>query len=123
MYVSSWVENPFNNPLVGAFYIGFVIIMILLGNTGFMLGHYFYRRKKDKLVILGAIIGGVLTVLPFLLRWGVWWQVGTQSEIETSMGYSFWEPPFFHGWLIFMSYLAVTTVLALIWFKKVSKKI
>jgi hypothetical protein len=123
MYITNWVENPFNNPLVAGFYIGFGIIMILLGNAGFMLGHYFYRRNKDKLVILGAIIGGALTILPFLLRWGIWWKVGTQLDIETNMGYSFWQPPFFYGWLIIMSYLVATTVLALLWFKKVSGKI
>ncbi len=123
MYISGWVENPANHPLVAGFYIGFLIAMMLLGNIGFMFAHHLYRRNKDKLVVYGFIIGCVLTFLPFLLRWGVWWKVGTQIEIDANMGYSFWQPPFFYGWLAIMSYLVITTVFAVYWFKKVSGKI
>jgi len=118
MYVTAWVENPFNRPLVAGFYVLFLIAMVLLGNLGFMLGHYWYKKGKDKWVVYGAIVGGILTVLPFLLRWGVWWNIGTYAEVTAGGGYSFWQPPFFHGWLVIMSYLAITTVLTGLWFKK-----
>jgi hypothetical protein len=82
MYVSGWVENPFDRPLVAGFYVLFLIAMMLLGNFGFMLAHSWYKKGKDKLVVIWAIIGGILTVLPFILKWGVWWHIGTQSQIE-----------------------------------------
>jgi hypothetical protein len=86
MYITGWVEMPFNRPLVAGFYILFLIAMVLLGNLGFMLAHYWYRKGKDKWVVYGSIAGGILTVLPFLLRWGVWWKVGTLAEIEAGGG-------------------------------------
>lgn len=118
MYIGSWVEAPFNRPLVAGAYVLFLIVMVILGNVGFILGHHWLRKGKDRLVAAGAIAGGILTALPFLLRWGVWWRVGTYQDITTGAGYSFWQPPFFYGWLVVMSYLVLTTVWTGIWFWK-----
>lgn len=118
MYTTDWVENTFNNPMVASFYVVFMLAMIFLGNIGFMLGHYCYRKGKDKIVTYTAILGAFLTILPFLLRWGVWMQVGTYSQIQSKTGYSFWQPPFFYGWLFWMSYCAITLIIALAWFRK-----
>lgn len=123
MYVSGWVENPFDRPLVAGFYVVFLIAMMLLGNFGFMLGHYWYKKGKDKLVVIWAIIGVILTALPFILKWGVWWNIGTKSQIEAGTGYSFFKPPFFYGWLVIISYLVIGTVLTGLWFKKQGSKI
>lgn len=118
MYTSAWVEDPFNRPAVAIFYILFLMAMVLLGNIGFILGHYWYRKGKDRLVVLGSVIGIILTFLPFLLKWGVWWTIGTHAEFGSGGGASFWQPPFFYGWLLVMGYFAVITVLVGIWFKK-----
>jgi hypothetical protein len=67
-------------------------------------------------VVWGAVLGAVATYLPFFVRWGVWWRVGTYQEFHAGGGYSFWSPPFFHGWLVVMSYLVVASVLAGLWF-------
>jgi hypothetical protein len=118
MYIGSWVEAPFNRPLVAGAYVLFLIIMVVLGNIGFILGHYWLRKGKDRLVVFVAVIGGCLTILPFLLKWGVWWKVGTYQMITSGEGYSFWQPPFFHGWIVVMGYLALTTIISGIWFRK-----
>ncbi len=120
MYVngSAWFEAPFNRPLVVGFYVLFMIVMMVLGNVGFILAHHWYQKGKDKFVIYGSIIGLILTGLPFLLRWGVWWKVGTYAEIQAGGGYSFFQPPFFYGWLGIMGYLAIVMILAGLWFKR-----
>ncbi len=118
MYVSGWVENPYNRPWVALFYVLFAIVMIVLGNVGFILGHRWYRQGHDKRVMIGAIIGVALTLLPFVLRWGVWFKVGTFGEVTGGGGTSFFDPPFFAGWAGIMSYMAITTVAMCIWLKK-----
>lgn len=120
MYVTDWVEKTFNNPAVGVFYVLFMIAMIILGNIGYILGHYCYLRGKDKLVPYITVVGAFLTVLPFLLRWGVWMEVGTYSQIQSDSGYSFWQPPFFYSWLVLMLYGAGTFMIAALWFRKKS---
>jgi len=122
MHVTGWVENPFNRPLVAGFYVLFLIAMVLLGNVGFILGHHWYKKGKDKWVIYGAVIGAILTFLPFLLKWGVWWNVGQYDEVMAGRGASFWKPPFFYGWLVVMSYFFIITILTGIWFKKRGSK-
>lgn len=123
MYVSAWVENPFNRPLAVSFYVLFLVAMVLLGNIGYILAHHWYKKGKDKWVVYGSIIGAILTVLPFLLKWGVWWKVGTFAEKEAGAGYSFWQPPFIYGWMVFMGWLLIGTILAGIWFKKTGDKL
>lgn len=115
MYVTGWVEDPYDRPWVAGFYVAFTLAMILIGNFAFILGHHWYRTGRDRWVVAGAAIGVALTVLPFLLRWGVWWRVGTWEEVRAGLGYSFWETPFFGGWAVIMSYLVVTTVGMGIW--------
>lgn len=117
MYISNWVEDPYNKPLVAAFYVLFGIIMVLIGNLGFILAHRWYQAGKDTWVIYGSIAAVFLTVLPFLIKWGIWMKVGTYADINGPGGYSFWQAPFFHGWLGIMGYLFATIVLAGLWFK------
>ncbi|MCP4370260.1 MAG: hypothetical protein GY797_19420 [Deltaproteobacteria bacterium] len=76
MSTTAWVESPSNRPFVAGFYILFMFLIVFLGNVGFILAHHWYLKKKDKFVVYGLIAGGILTVLPLLLRWGVWWKVG-----------------------------------------------
>jgi hypothetical protein len=123
MYTVQWIENAFNNPPVAALYVLFYMGMIVLGNTGFLLGHFFYKKKKDRLVVAGIIIGCILTVLPFLMRWGCWLRVGTYAEVTSGGGYPFGSAPFFIGWLIMMIYLVVAGIGAGIWFIKTGKKL
>ena len=120
MYLTDWVEQPFNRPLVAGFYVVFLMLILVLGNLGFALGHHWIRLGRHRWVTCGAILGGLLTVLPFLLRWGVWWKVGTYQDFLSGSGYSFWSPPFFWGWLVVMSYLAVSSVIAGLWFLRQS---
>jgi hypothetical protein len=110
MYVSGWFEKTYNNPPVGVFYIAFMMIMVLLGNAGYIVSHYLYQKGKDKTVTLIAWIAGFLTILPFLLRWGVWWHVGTFDMIQKGSGYSFFQPPFFYSWLGLMLYFLFATI-------------
>lgn len=122
MYVTDWLENPFNRPFAAGIYALFIVLMILLGNIGYILGHYWYIKGKDRLVIWGSIVGIILAILPFIVRWGVWWQIGTYAQVQVNQGYSFWKTPFFGGYLFFVGYFIVTTVLTGIWFKKKGSK-
>lgn len=123
MYVTSWVENTYDSPIKAAFYVLFVILMVILGNFGYILAHHWYQKGKDKWVIIGSAIGLFLTVLPFMLKWGVWMNIGTYAEIQSGAGYSFWDPPFFHGWLGIMSYLGLVIFLSGLWFRTKSKQL
>ncbi len=118
MYVSGWVEDPYNRPWAAGFYIAFLLAMILIGNFGFILGHHWLRAGRERWVVAGSVIGVFLTLLPFALRWGVWWRVGTYAEIQAGQGYSFWAQPFVGGWAVVMGYLVLTTVGMGIWLKK-----
>ena len=123
MYVSSWFENAYDNPIVVASYILFVIAMILIGNLGYILGHYWYKTKHDRFVVWGLLTGLVLTFLPFLLKWGSWKLIGNYAEVSAGKGYPFGEAPFFNGWLGIMAYMIITGVLFGIWFRIKSKKL
>ena len=123
MFTVQWIENSYNNPVVAAVYVIFVIAMILCGNFGYLLGHYFYKKKKDKFVKYTLLAGIVFTFLPFLLRWGSWRKIGTFAEIQAGGGYPFGESPFFGGWLCIMGYLLLTGIIAGIWFLKKSREL
>jgi len=111
MYVCPWPERPFDRPWVAGFYVLFAIVMVLLGNVGFVLAHHWIRKGRLVLVKIGAAVGVGLTVLPFLIEWGVWSRVGTYREVvEEGGGYPFGEAPFFSGWLVVISYLIVGTL-------------
>lgn len=122
MYMTNWFQIPYNNPLVTGMYVLFVIVMILLGNLGFILAHQWYLKGKDKRVVIASIVGGFLTILPFMVKYGVWWRVGTYEEIQAGISYSFWEPPFFHGWLVIMGYLVTVSILMGLWLKNRDKR-
>jgi len=124
MYVTAWLESPFDRPWVAGIYVLFGVVMILLGNVGFILAHAWIRKGRIRWVYAGAAIGLLLTALPFILRWGVWMNVGTHSEvIKNHGGYSFWAPPFFSGWLVVMCYMAVTLVVAGVILRKQAKRL
>jgi len=123
MYTVQWVENSYDNPLVAGFYVAFVIAMVICGNLGYLLGHYFYRKKWDQYVKYTLIAGIFLTFLPFIVRWGCWKKIGTFSEVTAGGGYPFGEAPFFSGWLCIMSYLFIVGTVVGLWFLKKSKKI
>lgn len=118
MYATGWAEAPYNRPLAAGFYVLFAVIMVVLGNVGFIMAHRWYQKGKDAWVVYGSISGVALTLLPFLLNWGVWLKIGTYAELASRGGYSFWQPPFFSGWLAIMSYLAVCTIGMGIWLSK-----
>ena len=123
MYTVQWIENAYNTPIIAAVYVLFVIAMVLFGNIGYWLGHYFYKKNLDKYVKLTLILGVALTFLPFIIKWGCWRRIGTFAEIKAGGGYPFGGSPFFEGWLCIMSYLLITLVIAGVWFNRKSKKI
>lgn len=121
MYKYQWVENAYDNPVVAAFYILFLIMMVLFGNAGYFLGHFFYLKGKDKWVIPVFLLGLLLTFLPFLLDWGIWNQIGTYNEIQEGGGYAFFSPPFFYGWLGIMSFMFLMFLIFAFWIYQKSK--
>ncbi|MES9906830.1 MAG: hypothetical protein ABW168_29645 [Sedimenticola sp.] len=102
------------------FYVFFVILMVLLGNAGYILAHAWLRQSRDKQVRLVAIISLFLTILPFLLQWGVWTKVDSYAQvIEAGADYYDWmQPPFHYGWAAIMRYITVATLLMGIWMKR-----
>lgn len=122
MYLWSWLEFPYNKPLVSGFYVTFMIFLIVLGNFGFIFGHQLIRLGKDNLVFVISLFSLILTVLPFFLRWGVWMRIGTYADFHAGLGYSFWEPPFFYGWLFIISYLLIAMLIFWWWLWKRDKR-
>lgn len=123
MYKAQWIENVYNNPFIAAFYIAFVIAMILLGNVGYILGHYWYKKGKDTYVVIGLILGVLLTFLPFILNWGVWEHIGTHDEITMGKGYPIFSGEFFKGWIGIICFMLITGLLTGTWFNITSKKL
>ena len=122
MYEAQWIENTFNNPIISAFYIAFVIAMIIFGNFGYILGHYWYYKGKDTNVLIGLVLGIILSFLPFFLNWGVWKYIGAYDEIMNGKGYPIFSGEFFQGWIGIMLFMITTAVIAGLWFMKTSKK-
>ncbi len=122
MYKTGWLDTPYDNPPVAFFTVFFVMLMVLLGNVGYIFGHWCYQTGKDRIVPWTTAAGFFLTILPFILNWGVWMKVGTYDEVSKGGGYSFMDPPFFYGWAIIMSWLAITTIATGIWFKNKADK-
>jgi hypothetical protein len=122
MYQTPWPEDPFNRPWVAAFYAGFGVIMVVLGNVGFILAHHWYRTGRATWVRVGMAVGGLLTVLPFLLRWGIWMRIGTYADVRGGGGYRFWDAPFFPGWLVMMSAMAVSVVVMGLVLRRLSRR-
>lgn len=123
MYKTAWLDKPFDNPPVAYFTVLFVVLMILLGNLGYIFGHWCYKAGKDKIVPWTMALGYFLTALPFIVDWGVWMKIGTYEDVVIKGGgYSFWQPPFFYGWAIIWIWLIVTAVGTGIWFKKTANK-
>lgn len=120
-YLTGLLENPFNRPLSAGFYVLFMLLMVILGNAGFMMAHHCYFRKKDRLAGALFIITLLLTFLPFLLRWGVWLKIGNYAQFKTGAGYPMAEPPFLYGMIGNMSYFFITSVIAGLWFRKKGK--
>lgn len=122
MYTTGWLDVPYDHPPVAFFTVLFVMLMVLLGNAGYMLGHWCYKKGRDWLVPWTAAAGYFLAVLPFIMKWGIWMKIGTYSEVSSGGGYSFWDPPFFYGWILIMSWLMITSIAIGVWFKKIADK-
>ena len=122
MYLTGWLENAFDRPLVAGFHVAYYVLMILLANTGFILGHYLIRKEKETFVIIGLVSGALVTIVAILLRLNVFFTIGTYAEIQQNRGASFVEGPFFIGWIIIMSYMALTTVAAILIMRRRAKK-
>lgn len=123
MYATPWFEAPFDRPVAAGAYVLFAVGLVLLANGGFLLAHHWYRTGKDRLVTYGAIVTAALALLPFALHWGVWLDIGTYADVHAGGGYSFWQPPFFYGWLVIMSFLIGAGVLSGWWFLRTSRRL
>ena len=100
----------------------FLISMVMLGNLGFILGHYWIRKGKDLFLNIGIAVSAVLTGLPYLIYWGVYWRIGTYAEIQKGGGYSFFAPPFIVSLVVLFTYLAGALVLVIRVLGRMSKK-
>jgi len=122
MYAVQWVENTMNQPLIAGVYVAYYTSIVVLGNIGFILGHYWIQIGKEKFVVIGIILGIIVSIIPFILRWGVWWKVGTFADYQNGVGYSFLKPPIFYGWLFIIGWLVVISILSLLWVQHIVKK-
>jgi len=126
MYWWEWVERPAMDPPVSFFYLGFYMIMILIGCSSFMTAHKFYLMGKERVVRVTAIIGVIATLLPFFLWPFTWYHVGTYAQYHaipketTSM---FDHPTFFSSWLAVMGYFALSSIVFGLWIKANSARI
>ena len=122
LYVTDWLENVLNQPFTGLCYVLFPIGMVVLGNIGFILGHYWFRKGKDLFVYIGIAVSAVLTGLPYLIYWGVYWKIGTYAEVKSGGGYSFFAPPFIVSLAILGVFFTGTLVLIIQVLRRMSKK-
>lgn len=126
MYWWKWVERPMFNPFIALFYVLFYMSMVAIGNFSYILAHHLYLRGKEKVVNALAVIGILLTILPFILWPLTWLHVGTFSqyhEVPRATSNMFKTPSFFISWLIIMSYFVIGTAIFCLWIKKRSARI
>lgn len=126
MYWWEWIETPAFNPPVAFFYIFFYIAMIAIGNLSYVLGHRLYKKGKDQTVNILAVVGVIVTILPFFIWQLTWYHVGTYAQYhadprETTSMLS--TPSFFYSWLLIMGYFAIATVIFGLWIRKYSGKL
>ena len=126
MYWWKWVEQPAFNSPVAFFYLAFYLAMVLIGNMSYIIGHSLYRKGKDKIVTILAVLGVIATLLPFFLWPLTWYHVGTYAQyhaVPRQTTTMFATPSFVFPWLGIMSYIAGGSVIFGLWLKKHSKKL
>lgn len=110
MYWWGWIEAPAGNPVVALFYVGFFITMVLLGVGGFALGHFLYRRGKDRAVKTLICIGLVLTLAPFFIWPLTWYYVGDYAQyhaVPKTTTIMYHHCDFLPSWVAVMTYVVV----------------
>jgi hypothetical protein len=121
MYWWEWVEKAAMNPPVSFFYLGFYMILILIGMASYEFAHYLYLRGKDRVVNLLTFAGVILTLLPFILWPFTWYHVGTYADyhaVPRTTTTLFNMKPFFFSWLAIMLYFTISSVIFALWIKK-----
>jgi len=66
MYKWSWVENPQFHSMVALFYIAFLMMIVVLGNAGFMMSYGLLRRNRDGVAKTIMVLSILLALAPFL---------------------------------------------------------
>lgn len=123
MYWWKWVETPAMNPVVSFFYLGFYMIMILIGCGSYMAAHALYRKGKDGTVKAVTALGVIATLSPFFLWPFTWYHVGTYAQyhsVPRTTSTMFNTPAFFWSWLAVMGYFALASVIFGFWIRRFS---
>jgi hypothetical protein len=110
MYQWAWVENPQFKPMVALFYIVFLVLMIALGNAGFLMSYRLIRSNRDSLAKAILALSVIGTFAPFLIDIKAPFYIGTYQQYHTGRALLVFNSSFIFSWFGIMLFWVIGSV-------------
>ena len=111
MYQWGWIETPQFRPFVALFYIFFLMIMVVLGNVGFIFTHWLIRQNKIEIAKILLVFSIILTFSAFIIDIKALFFVGTYEAYHRHTAKFILGSSFIFSWFIIMSYWIIGSIL------------
>jgi len=107
MYQWAWVENPQFKPLAALFYIVFLVLMVVLGNAGFLISCRLIRSNREALAKALLVLSVIGTFAPFLIDIRAPFYIGTYQQYHTGRALLIFNSPFIYSWFGIMLFWVI----------------
>lgn len=114
MYQWSWVENSQFHGMVALFYIVFLIVMVVLGNAGFIMSCRLLRSNRDGLAWTILALSIVSTLAPFLIDIKAPLYIGTYQTYHAGTAPLVFGTSFMISWFWIMLFWVTGSIAAVI---------
>ncbi len=110
MYQWAWIENPQFHSLVALFYILFLMVIVILGNVGFLMSYWLIRHNKDTLAKVIVALSLLSVVAPLLIDIKAPFFIGTYQQYHTGKASLIFGSSFFFSFFAIMLFWAIGSV-------------
>jgi hypothetical protein len=110
MYQWSWVENPQFKPMVALFYIVFLVLMVILGNAGFLMSYRLIRSNREALAKTILALSVIGTFAPFLIDIKAPFYIGTYQQYHAGQASLIFNSPFICSWFGIMLFWVIGSI-------------
>ena len=111
MYQWAWVENPQFKPMVALFYIVFLVLMVALGNAGFLMSYRLIRSNREALAKAILALSVIGTFAPFLIDIKAPFYIGTYQQYHTGQASLIFHSSFIFPWFGIMLFWVIGSVI------------